>query len=61
MFKYESAKDPLPLSVFCDSNYAGDQDTQISLTGFCIFLMGGVPIHQRAEKCNYGNSIIQVK
>jgi len=31
------------LTVFCDSGYAGDVDSQISMTGFCMFLMG-IPV-----------------
>ncbi len=35
--------EPWSLTVFSDSNYAGDAETRISVTGFCVFLMG-VPI-----------------
>jgi len=31
------------ITVFSNSNYAGDAKTHVSLTGFCIFLLG-VPI-----------------
>ena len=31
------------IMVFSDSNYAGDNVTRFSVTGFCIFLLG-VPI-----------------
>jgi len=31
------------MTVFLDSDYMGDSDTRISVTGFCVFLMG-VPI-----------------
>jgi len=28
------------MTIFLDSNYAGDAETRISVTGFCVFLMG---------------------
>ena len=28
--------------VYCDSDYSGDKDTRISVTGYIIFLMGAV-------------------
>ena len=42
---------PWSLTVFCDSDYTGDTDTRISVTGFCVFLLG-VPISwkSRAQK-----------
>ena len=36
------------ITVFADSDYAGDTDTRISVTGFCIFLLG-VPIVWRSK------------
>ncbi len=38
-----AAGEPWSLTVFSDSDYAGDAETRISVTGFCVFLMG-VPI-----------------
>jgi len=34
---------PWCLTIFSDSDYAGNAETRISVTGFCVFLMG-VPI-----------------
>ncbi len=34
--------------MFCDSNYAGDADTRISVTGYCLFLMG-VPVSWKSH------------
>ena len=36
------------LTVFCDSDYAGDPDNRISVTGFCVFLLG-VPISWKSQ------------
>ncbi len=36
------------MTVFLDSNYAGDTKTRISVTGFCVFLMG-VPISWKSH------------
>ncbi len=46
--KYENVDEPWFLIVFCGSNYSGDQDTQSSVTGFCVFLMG-VPISWKSR------------
>jgi len=40
--------EPLSLTVFSDSDYAGDAETRISITGFCVFLMG-VPISWKSQ------------
>jgi len=45
---FENANGPWTMTVFCDSNYAGDSNTRISVTGYCIFLMG-VPISWRSR------------
>jgi hypothetical protein len=37
------------LVSYCDSNWAGDAEMRISVTGFIIYLLG-VPIHQRDRK-----------
>ncbi len=36
------------MTVFLDSDYAGDAETRISVTGFCVFLMG-VPISWKSR------------
>jgi len=36
------------LTVFSDSDYAGDVETRISVTGFCVFLMGA-PISWKSQ------------
>jgi len=36
------------VTVFCDSDYAGDADTRISVTGYCLFLMG-VPVSWKSR------------
>jgi len=39
----KDADDVWSRTVFSDSNYAGDVETHVSITGFCIFLLG-IPI-----------------
>jgi len=36
------------MNMFLDSNYAGDSNTRISVTGFCVFLLG-VPISWKSR------------
>jgi hypothetical protein len=36
------------LNVFCDSDWAGDPETRISVTGFIVYLMG-VPVSWRSK------------
>jgi len=36
------------MTVFLDSDYAGDTETRVSVTGFCVFLMG-VPISWKSR------------
>ena len=33
----------LKMQIYSDSDYAGDAETRISVTGYCLFLQG-VPI-----------------
>jgi len=47
--RFEDANGLWTMTVFCDSDYAGDLDTRISVTGYCIFLMG-VPISWRSRR-----------
>jgi len=44
----EQERKPWHLTVFLDSNYAGNAETRISMTGFCVFLMG-VPISWKSQ------------
>jgi len=46
--KIESKDQPWSLTVFTDSDYAGNSDTRISVTGFCIFLLG-VPVSWKSH------------
>jgi len=50
--KIKSIKKPVgeawTMMVFFDSDYAGDTETRISVTGFCVFLMG-VPISWKSR------------
>jgi len=39
---------PWHLTVFSDSDYTGDAETRISVTGFCVFLMG-IPISWKSR------------
>jgi len=39
----EDADEAWNITVFSDSDYAGDAETRVSVTGFCVFLLG-VPI-----------------
>ncbi len=43
-----AAAEPWNLTVFFDSDYAGDAETRISVTGFYVFLMG-VPISWKSH------------
>jgi hypothetical protein len=36
------------LNIFCNSDWAGDPETRISVTGFIIYLMG-VPVSWRSK------------
>jgi len=36
------------MTVFSDSDYAGDSETRINVTGFCVFLMGA-PISWKSK------------
>ena len=49
--KIVNMSEPWSVTVFCDSDYAGDADTRISVTGYCLFLMG-VPVswNSRSQK-----------
>jgi len=38
------------ITVFLDSDYTGDSDTRISVTGFCIFLLGVPIVWKRKRK-----------
>jgi len=46
--KIEGKDQPWSLTIFTDSNYAGDSDTHISVTGFCIFLLG-IPVSWKSH------------
>jgi len=46
--KIVNLSEPWSLTVFCDSDYAGDVDSRISVTGFCVFLMG-VPVSWKSR------------
>jgi len=46
---FEDANRPWTMTIFCNNDYAGDLDTRISVTGYCIFLMG-VPISWRSRR-----------
>jgi hypothetical protein len=39
------------LKIFCDSNWAGDPETRVSITGFIIYLLN-VPIFWRSKSQN---------
>jgi len=44
----DKADEAWSVTVFTDSDYAGDVETHVSVTGFCIFLLG-VPISWRSK------------
>jgi len=44
----DKADEAWSVTVFTDSDYAGDVETRVSVTGFCIFLLG-VPISWRSK------------
>jgi hypothetical protein len=46
--KPELKGENLSLRVFCDSDWAGDSDTRISVTGFILYLMN-VPVCWRSK------------
>jgi hypothetical protein len=42
-------KKNLNLNVFCDSDWAGDAETRMSVTGLIIYLMG-IPVSRRSKE-----------
>jgi len=46
--KIESKDQPWILTIFTNSNYAGNSDTHISVTGFCVFLLG-IPVSWKSH------------
>ena len=38
--KIVNMSEPWSVTMFCDSNYAGDMDTCISMTGYCLISYG---------------------
>jgi len=45
----KAVRESWTLIMFSDSDYAGNAQSQISVTRFCVFLMGGVPINWKSQ------------
>ena len=51
-FMPTSEKDKLEFKCMCDSDYAGDKDICLSVTGYCIYINGClISWKSQAQKC----------